>query len=189
MALPSPSDLVWIIGFTPHGRWIAPIMRAAVRAEWEEAVQSASNQLGDASLAHELMESAIEQTKEHLADLAPVTADEARQILRRYYRNALRRERRSRMKLHLVGTNGDLEFLLPPDTSIADSISATSDLASVLSDTPEDLQHALLMRYGARSRWDEVAEELHRPKDTIRMRCARELRRIRSKLGIRSRPD
>ena len=44
MLSPSPSDLVWVIGFTPQGHWIAPVVRAAVRAEWPEAQQIASAQ-------------------------------------------------------------------------------------------------------------------------------------------------
>jgi hypothetical protein len=37
-----------------------------VRAEWPDAQQIAAARLGDASLAHELMEQAIEETKEGL---------------------------------------------------------------------------------------------------------------------------
>jgi len=189
MALPSPSDLVWVIGFTPHGRWIAPVMRAAVRAEWPDAIRTVSIQLGEESLAHELMESAIEQTKEHLADLPPVDVEEARRILRHHYLNAVRRERRARMKLHLVGTSADLEHLLPLETSIEAAVSAEHDLASILSETSNELQRALLMRYGARSRWDEVADELQHSKDNVRMKCKRELQRIRNRLGIAPRQD
>jgi len=42
MRSPSPSDLCWVIGFTPQGHWIAPILRAAVRAEWPDAQQIAA---------------------------------------------------------------------------------------------------------------------------------------------------
>lgn len=184
MALPSPSDLVWVIGFTPHGRWIAPVMRAAVRAEWPDAKHMAATLLGDESLAHEMMEAAIQQTKEQLADLSPVGVEEARTLLGRAYRNAIRRERRAKLKLTLEGTSDDVERLLSPVAPATDAFDAEHDLAAILHDTPPDLQRALLMRYGARSRWEEVAEEMQKPKDSIRMRCQRELNRIRKRLGI-----
>jgi DNA-directed RNA polymerase specialized sigma24 family protein len=189
MASPSPSDLVWIIGFTPHGRWIAPVMRAAVRAEWPDAKHMAASQLGDESLAHELMEAAIQQTKEELADLSPVGVEEARTILGRSYRNAIRRERRARTRLMFEGTVSDVELLLSPTESPAEAVHAEHDLATILRDTPHDVKLALLMRYGARSRWDEVAEEMQKSKDSIRIKCQRELKRIRKRLGIRGRPE
>ncbi|WP_263356674.1 RNA polymerase sigma factor [Acidicapsa ligni] len=188
MASPSPSDLVWVIGFTPHGRWIAPIMRAAVRAEWPDAKHMASTLLGDESLAHELMEAAIQQVKEELADLSPVDVEEAQTMLVRAYRNAVRRERRARSKLTLEGTSDDVEFLLSPVAPAADAIHAEHDLATLLRDTPPELQRALMMRYGARSRWDEVAEEVQTSQESIRIRCRRELARIRKRLGIQVRP-
>lgn len=189
MASPSPSDLVWIIGFTPHGRWIAPVMRAAVRAEWPEARNLAAMQLGDESLAHELMEAAIDETKEQLADLLPVSVEEARTLLSRSYRNAVRRERRGRNKYSLVGTADDVEFLLDPAVSSSEAINAQQDLAKILRETPEEVKHALLMRYGARSRWDEIAEQMQGSKDSVRIRCQREISRIRKRLGIRVRPE
>jgi DNA-directed RNA polymerase specialized sigma24 family protein len=188
MASPSPSDLVWIIGFTPHGRWIAPIMRAAVRAAWPDAKHMAATLLGDESLAHELMENAIQQTKERLADLAPVSVEEARVILQRDYRNAVRRERRARAKVSLEGTGEDIELFLVPSPPASDAVHAEHDLATILRDTPPDLRRALLMRYGARSRWEDVATEMQQSKDSIRIRCQRELGRIRKRLGISTRP-
>ena len=164
-------------------------MRAAVRAEWPDAKHMAANLLGDESLAHELMEAAIQQTKEKLADLAPVSLEEARTELGRAYRNAIRRERRARSKITLEGTCDDVELLLSPVAPATDAIHAEHDLAAILYDTPPDLQRAMLMRYGARSTWEEVAEEVQKPKDSIRIRCQREVNRIRRRLGIQVRPS
>ena len=84
---PSPSDLLWVMGLTPQGRWIVPVVREAVRAEWAVAQQIAR------ALARELMESAIEQTHEYLADQLPVTVDEAHKVLNLHYRNGVRRHK------------------------------------------------------------------------------------------------
>jgi len=191
MRSPSPSDLCWVIGFTPQGHWIAPILRAAVRAEWPDAQQIAAARLGDASLAHELMEQAIEETKEGLEAMSAADADvdEARQLLSRHYRNAVRRWSRSESKFVFRGTATDIEVLSPPTAPAVPAIEAKLDLNTVLQDTPPELRRALLMRYGSRTRWEDVAEELAKSKDAIRMSCQRELNRIRKKLGIRGRSE
>jgi DNA-directed RNA polymerase specialized sigma24 family protein len=188
MASPSPSDHIWVIGFTPQGRWIVPVVRAAIRAEWRNARHLARTQLGDETAAHALMELAIDQTKEYLADGPPVDVEEARDALARFYRNAVRRRRRADGRLSYRGAGPDIELLAPDTTSDSNSVDAALDLDTILRDTPADLRLALLMRYGARSRWEEVAEELSKSKDAIRMSCQRELDRIRKKLGIRGRP-
>jgi DNA-directed RNA polymerase specialized sigma24 family protein len=184
MASPSPSDLLWVIGFTPQGRWAIPIVRAAVKAEWPTAQQIARAQLGDEALARELMESAIAQTHEYLADQFQVTVDEARKVLNLHYRNGVRRHKRVNSRLVLSGTGTDLESLVPSPVSCADTVEARLDVDTILRDTPTEMRHALLARYGARSRWDEVAGELSRSKDSIRMASKRELDRLRSKLGV-----
>ena len=183
MASPSPSDLLWIIGFTPQGQWIVPIVRAAVRAEWATAQQIARAQLGDEDLARELMESAIAQTHEYLAGRLQATVDEARKILNTHYRNGVRRHKRANSRLVLRGSGADLESLVPSPVSSADRVDAHLDVDTILRDTPADLRYALLARYGARRRWDEVAVELSRSKDALRMASKREIDRLRSKLG------
>jgi hypothetical protein len=187
MTSPSPSDLLWVIGFTPQGRWIAPVMRAAVKAEWKNAKYLASAQLGDETLAYELMHLAIDQTKEHLANLSPISNDEAREILARFYRNAVRRTRRANGKFQYQGTGSDVELLQSPNRTAMESVEAGLDLDTILRDTPVDLRRAMLMRFGARSQWEEVAQETGKSKDAIRMSCLREFNRIRRKLGIRGR--
>jgi hypothetical protein len=117
MLSPSPSDLVWVIGFTPQGRWIAPVVRAAVRVEWQKAQQMAFAQLGDETLAPELMELAIQQTAEYLADRSPITVEETCAILARFYRNAVRRRRRVYQRIFFRGAARDIEFLAPPTES------------------------------------------------------------------------
>jgi hypothetical protein len=60
---------------------------------------------------HELMELAVLQTGEHLADRSPIGVDEAREILARFYRNAVRRRQRANNKFSFRGTASELEFL------------------------------------------------------------------------------
>jgi hypothetical protein len=81
-----------------------------VRAEWPDAQQIAAVRWGDASLAHELMEQAIEETKEGLEAMlaADADVDEARQLLSRHYRNAVRRWSRSESKFVFRGTAADI---------------------------------------------------------------------------------
>jgi DNA-directed RNA polymerase specialized sigma24 family protein len=187
MMQPSPSDLCWVIGFTPQGRWIAPVVRAAVRTEWPEARQVAATHLGDETLAPEIMEHAIQQTAEHLADLSPIGSDEARAILGRFYRNEVRRRQRSGSRLSFWGSTAEIDHLSPSADLGFPVVEAELDLDTVLRDTPLELRRAMLMRYGARSRWSEVAEEMTKSKEAIRKSCQRELTRIRKRLGIRER--
>jgi DNA-directed RNA polymerase specialized sigma24 family protein len=189
MASPSPSDLLWVIGFKPQGRWIVPIVREAVRAEWPIARQIALAQLGDETLARELMESAIEQTHEHLASQPPVAVEEARKVLNLCYRNAVRRQRRANSRLILRGSSADLEPLAPSVPSSANGVEARLDVDTILRDTPTDMRHVLLARYGARTQWNELAKKLDTSKDAIRMASRRELERLRSKLGIQQRGE
>jgi hypothetical protein len=144
-------------------------VRAAIRAEWRNARYLARTQLGDETAAHSLMEQAIDQTREYLADGPPVNVEKAREALARFYRNAVRRRRRADNKLSYRGTGPDIEILAPDTNSAVNSVDAALDLDTILRDTPADLRLALLMRYGARSRWEEVGEELSKSKDAIRM--------------------
>lgn len=179
---PTPSDLVWILGFTQTGHWIIPVLRKAVRAEWRSAVRICAVQLGDESFAHQLMEYAIQCAKEELAENLPADVELVRRVLRRHFNNAVRREKRASLRLAAVGVGADIDPYLQPFEVNSDAIAASHDLALLLSDTPPDLQLALLMRYGARSRWEEIASAMNKPKHSIRMKCQRELERIRKKL-------
>jgi hypothetical protein len=83
-----------------------------VRTEWPVARQVAAKQLGDETLASELMELAIQQTAEHLEELPPISIEETRAILVRFYRNAVRRRRYAGNKLDYVGTATEVEDLV-----------------------------------------------------------------------------
>jgi DNA-directed RNA polymerase specialized sigma24 family protein len=104
---------------------------------------------------------------------ADADVDEARQLLSRHYRNAVRRWSRSESKFVFRGTATDIEVLSPPTAPAVPAIEAKLDLNTVLQDTPPELRRALLMRYGSRTRWEDVAEELAKSKDAIRMSCQR----------------
>ncbi len=182
MASLSPSDLLWVLGSRSQGLWILPVLREAIRAEWPDAEYAAKAHLGDASMARELMEYAIEQTQELFAGKAPAEIAEVRKALNRYYRNGLRRASRKASKLSLRGTADELETLSPVVPDTLSSVEARLDLKTLLGDTPTELRLALLMRYGARTRWDEIAKEVSQSTNGIRMRCQRELKRLRNKL-------
>jgi DNA-directed RNA polymerase specialized sigma24 family protein len=131
------------------------------------------------------MELAIQQTAEHLEELSPISIEETREILVRFYRNAVRRRRYAGRRLEYVGTATEVEDLVPTSGLPFPPVEAQVDLGTILSDTPPDLRSAMLLRYGARSRWNEVAHELSKSKEAIRKSCQREMKRIRKRLGIR----
>lgn len=187
MTLPSPSDYCWVIGFTPQERWIAPVIYAAVEAEWQKACEIAVTRLGDDTPAPELMELAIQQTAKHLADLSPTGIEEVRAILVRFYRNAVRRRQYADKKLNFRGTSADIELLAESRKHVSAAVEAKLDLATLLRDTPDDLRQAMLLRYGARGRWNEVAEEMSKSEEAVRKSCQRELVRIRTSLGLNER--
>ena len=178
MAFPTPSDLLWITGFPAEGRWLTPLLREAVRSEWPRAIDMATSQLGDDTNARELMELAIAQAQDILVDQKEVSLEDVRQVLVRCYRNAVRRARRRQTRLSLWGSSGDLDHISSPIPSNSRQVEARLDLEVMLRDTPEDIKYALLLRYGARSSWEEIANETANTRDGIRMRCRRELTRI-----------
>jgi len=184
MRAPSPSDMCWVIGRTRQGRWIASVLCAAVKEEWPNAQQMAATRLGDSSLAHELMEQAIEETKEHLKVMTAVEIDEARRMLSHSYGNAVRRYQRSERKFVFRGTTTDIEICSRPTSPAVSPIEAELDLSSVLGQTDPETRRALLLRYGSQNTWEDVAQQMGKSPDAIRMSCQRELRRIRKRLGI-----
>ncbi len=184
MTSPSPSDLCWVIAFTPEESWIAPILRTAIGMELEKAREAARTHLGDEHLASEMMELAIRQTAEYLAERAPIGVEEVRLILMRFYRNEIRRRQRSSRMLDCRGTATDIEWLLPSvDCSFA-SVEAKLDLDALLSDAPTELRCAMLLRYGSRRQWREVAEIMSRSKEATRKLCGRQMRKLRKRLGL-----
>jgi DNA-directed RNA polymerase specialized sigma24 family protein len=185
MTSPSPSDLCWVIGFTPKGRWIAPVVRAAVGFELDKAREIAAAQLGDERLASEVMELAIQQTAEYLADLSPIDIEETRSILSRLYRNEIRRRLRAAGKISYRGTAAELDYLSSSVDATYSAVEAELDLEKILSRTGVDLRAAMLLRYGARSQWSEVAKELGKSAEATRKVCEREMDRIRKNLALR----
>jgi DNA-directed RNA polymerase specialized sigma24 family protein len=152
--------------------------------EWRQAEQIAAMHLGDQTLVHELMELAVLQTGEHLADLSPISVEEAREILARFYRNAVRRRQRANSKFSFRGTASELDLLASSRDAAVPALEAELDLEAILRETPPDLRRAMLMRYGAHTPWEDIARETSNSKEAIRKRCQRELVRIRRKLGI-----
>lgn len=183
MASPTPSDLCWVVGFTPHGRWIAQALRAAVGLELDAARQMAATHLGDERLAPEVMELAIQLTAEHLADLSPIGVEEVRAILSKYYRNEVRRRRRSESKLSFLGTANEVEILQPVTDFSFSAIEAKLDLDKLLRDTPDEIRAAMLLRYGARGKWREVGQTVAKSKEAVRKSCQRGMDLIRKRLG------
>jgi DNA-directed RNA polymerase specialized sigma24 family protein len=152
--------------------------------ELETAREIARSQLGDELIASEMMELAIEQTTEYLADLSPIGVEETRAILSRFYRNEVRRRQRATEKLSYRGTSIDMDYLSPTfDTSFA-HVEAELDLETILRDTPPDVRSAMLLRYGSRGQWSEVAQIMSRSTEAARKLCERRLKRIRKRLGL-----
>jgi len=184
MTSPSPSDLCWVIGFTPNGRWIIPVMRTAVGLELERAREIARTRLGDERLASEIMELAIQQTAESLADMSPIGIEETQAILARLYQNEVRRRLRTASRLSYRGSSAQLEYMKPSDETTFSAVEAELDLEKILRETQTDTRIAMLLRYGARSRWKEVAQELAKSTEATRKACEREMERIRKALGL-----
>jgi|HubBroStandDraft_1064217.scaffolds.fasta_scaffold342132_2 hypothetical protein len=182
MTSPSASDLCWVIGVTP--KEIVPTVCAAVGMEIEKARETAKIHLGDEQLAWEMMELAIQRTADHLACLAAVNVEETRVILMRFYRNEVRRRRRASRKLIYHGSAMDIERLSSSCHHSYACVEAELDLEALLNGAPDELRHAMLLRYGSRSQWSEVAEVLSKSKEATRKLCERELKRIRKKLEI-----
>ncbi|MCU1323517.1 MAG: hypothetical protein JWM43_3166 [Acidobacteriaceae bacterium] len=178
MALPTPSDLLWVTGFPDQGRWLIPLLREAVESEWSDAVSMAESQLGDDPGARELMECAIAQAQKIILDQREASIVDVRRVLMRCYKNAVRRARRRQARMILWGSSGNLEGISAPVSSDTRQVEAKLDVSKLLRDTPEDVKHALLLRYGVRYGWEEIADETRSTKDGIRMRCKRELKRL-----------
>lgn len=189
MKSPSPSDLCWVIGNTPQGRWIGPVIRAAIRSEWAGARKLAARHLRDEALAFELMEQAVQQTMEYLEEFSPIGIEETRVILIRFYRNAVRRRQYAGEKLAYCGSAKDMEGLTPVHDLPFSPLEAKLDLDLLLRETPVELRQAMLLRYGARNRWKEIGWELSKSREAVRKGCQRELKRLRRRLGVPDRRD
>jgi hypothetical protein len=159
-------------------------MRAAVGLELEKAREMAAIHLGDEQLASEIMELAIQQTVEYLADPSPIDVEETREILVRFYRNEVRRRQRAEARLSFRGASTDVEYLSPCIDSAFAAIEAELDLEAILRDTPADLRCAMLLRYGSRRQWRDVAKIMSKSTEAARKLCERRLKHIRERLGL-----
>jgi len=183
----SPSDLCWVIEPDSHTSRIAADMAVAVQAEWSSARRMAIRYLRDESPVPELMELAIQQTADHLRDSPTTSIKQTRALLMRFYRNAVRRRRYSWKRLEYRGTATEVEGLIVPINPRHPHADAGLDLDSILRDTSPEIRRAMLLRYGAQSRWREVAQELSKSEPAIRKSCQRELERIRRRMGLLNR--
>jgi hypothetical protein len=113
---------------------------------------------------------------------------EVRAILARAYHNEVRRRRRAGNKFSFRGTATEVEILSPFTDLSFTAVEAELDLDKMLRETPADLRAGMLLRYGARRRWSEVAQEVAQPKEAVRKRCEREMERIRKRLGFEKGP-
>jgi DNA-directed RNA polymerase specialized sigma24 family protein len=110
-------------------------------------------------------------------------------ILMRFFANAVRRRRRADRKLSFPGIGAEAEVRSPSANAAFIAVEAELDIEAILRETSPELRHILLMRYGVRSQWDEIAQEMSKSKEAIRKSCERELKRIRKKLKIRERAE
>jgi DNA-directed RNA polymerase specialized sigma24 family protein len=182
MTFPSPSDFFWAIKLPPGQEWIDQVIRAAIESYRDKATRIAVSQFGDDALVAEMMEAALERTVNHLKEQSAVEAEDAGRQLSRFYILEVRRRRYANRKLVYLGSASDI--VSAPIEDPGAPIEAVLDLDAILRDTPPELRFALLLRHGSHARWDEVAKEMDTSADSIRMRCMRELKRIRERLRI-----
>ena len=57
------------------------------------------------------------------------------------------------------------------------------DLEKILRETPAELRCAMLLRYGSRSRWSDVATVMAKSTEAARKLCGRELRTHPQEIG------
>lgn len=177
----SPSELCWNVRFPPGQEWIETTLQAAIKTIWRRAQSTARSHFGDESLAVEMMEVAIEKTVSSLSKGSPADSSEASLLLLRFYAQEARRRRNANRRLVFLGSSAELPLaavqnpFLPVDSAL--------DLEVILHDTPPGVRLALLLRH-SRARWTEVAEILGTSAASIRIRCKRELKKIRQRLEI-----
>jgi hypothetical protein len=180
MAVPSPTELCWVMRFAPQGLGMRPVLRAAVEMKWQETRKLAAALLGDDSQAPEITEIAIERTVKHLAGHPPLGVDETGVVFLQFYRREVRRRRKAGLRFTLHGTASDLTMEIPARSLTA--VDNRLDLETMLQATKPELRAALLRRYGSNEQWSDVAASVGTTKDAIRKSCKRELDRIRRRL-------
>lgn len=180
MASPSPSDLHWLVRFAPEDSWTSSILHQAVDRYWNEAERLALLQLADKTLTAELLEYAVQRTVSRLENASPVEVEEALRILSRFYRVEVRRRRRANQRLAFKGTLIELE----PDRTEPEiaTVDFRLDVESLLREAPRDIRTALILRFGTGEAWKSIAKKLGTTEYSIRKRCSRMIRRLRSRI-------
>jgi DNA-directed RNA polymerase specialized sigma24 family protein len=175
MLLPSPSDLCWKVKFPPEQEWIEKTTHIAIANIWQRAHHVARSQLGDESLATEMIEIAIERAVCRLQAGAPASPEDVTRLLSRLFAQEVRRRRKANNRLVLVGSSEELSFgsAQSPHSPVDSAI----DLEVIFHDMPPDVHFALLLRYGE-YRWSEIAAVLGITEAAVRVRCKRALKRV-----------
>ena len=74
-------------------------------------------------------------------------------------------------------------ILQPSSYFSLSAIEAKLDVDKLLRDTPAEVRAAMLLRYSARGRWNEVGQVVARS-GAVRKSCQRRIRLIRERLGV-----
>ncbi len=182
MASPSPLDRCWMLndssGLIPN----LPDVRQAIEQHWSDLQRASASVLGDASLATEIMEWAIERAVAYLSDHPPKNQDEVSQILSRLLKEEVARRRKRNSHLVFIEFSGSSEPS-SSDTPFS-AANAAIDAERILQTAPPDVREAVMLRYGSSESWREVAARTASSPEAIRKKCNRFLDRIRRKLGI-----
>jgi len=179
MRNPSPADLCWNIKFPSGQKWMEEALQAAAQNIWRQAHHVAREQLGDETLALEIIEAAMEKAAPHLREGPPRGTDEVAFLLKRLFIQEVRRRRKSNNRLVFVGSSHELRS--ESTGSSQARVDSAIDLELILHNVPPDVRFALLLRY-SKFRWSEVAAVLATTESAVRLRCKRALDRIRQKL-------
>jgi len=159
-----------------------PALRAAVEHHWPDLQRTAGSVLGDASLADEIMEKAIEQAVAYLTDHPPENQEHVNAIVLRFWREEVGRRRKQNGHLVFIDSTTALE----PHSSDTPFLAADAaiDAERILRDAPPKVRQAMMMRYGSSDSWEDVGATTGTSPAAIRMSCKRFIDRIRQKLGI-----
>jgi DNA-directed RNA polymerase specialized sigma24 family protein len=177
MASPSPLDRCWVLKGLPAAMPLMPAMRAAVELHWPDVQRTAGSVLGDAGLAAEIMEEAIERAVAYLTDHLPENHEGVDSVLSRFWREEIGRRRKQHANLVFIDFSATAEPA-SSDTPFS-SADAPLDAEKILRDAPPRVRKAIMMRYGGSNSWNEVAAMTATTPAAIRMSCQRFIDRIR----------
>ncbi len=180
---PSPPLHRYSIEKNGSGRHsLLPEIRAAVERRLHEIYRTCTPLDEDESAA-EVIERAIERTKEYFESHPPADSGEADRILGRFWKLEVRR--RQRQRAQFAYTDKNVETELGDVDKTFSAIEAALDLEKIFLGAPEPVRQALMMRYGGLEEWNEIAALTGTSAEGIRKSCKRYLDRLRTRLGIR----